>query len=104
MRQISAVVCYHGNTVYSISTLEHNTYGGCHNNLLREIDGISFKTFNSMYSFVLKLVSVNGFFLAHYTEFSREWYDILWYDIQNPTHHEKFGFNPKIKNNLDRQN
>lgn len=92
MRKVSCVCCYEGNTLYSLTAITRN---GVHHHLYPVRFGEDsvkwFPTFKDMYEYIIKLCHYNGFTMNHYTAFSAEWYDILFYKRSLPQIHNKYG-------------
>lgn len=91
-RKCTAIVCYHGTKYYAITAVTKKE--GHDLNLVRNPDGVECYTFNAMYDEVLNILSENNLYVGFDTMFNREWYEIIWYDKDNPTLHETFGFKP----------
>ena len=92
MRKATGIVAYHGSKVYALTAV---TRKGDMTQLIRYSENSPFpydyKDFYSLYSAIIKYLKMNGFELNYYSDFGARWYDIVWYDVMNPTHHEKFG-------------
>lgn len=94
MRDCTAVAAYHNNTVFRLTAI---TKEGNFVDLVTPDKPLTgYDTFNDLYADVIDTLKINGFQPKFYFSFGREWFNILWYDTNFPTYHQKFGFNSSI--------
>lgn len=90
MRKVKAICIYRDNKVYNLTALLKDTEVTLiHYDQEDEIP-YQYDTFRDLYMSVLGVLKGNNMYCGHYTEFNREWYDISFIDLDNPTEISKY--------------
>lgn len=97
MRKATGIVAYHGTKIYALSVITRNgemvpliTYGR------DDPPPYDYPHWNDLYKAVIDYAKHNGFEFNWYQEFGAKWYNIVWYDINNPTKHQRFGYREAV--------
>ena len=91
MRKVKAICIYRDNKVFNLTALLKDTEV----TLIHYYDKedkrpYQYDTFRDLYMDVLSVLKSNNMYCGHYTEFNREWYDISFIDLGNPTEVSKY--------------
>ena len=92
MRKVKAICVYKDNKIYNLTALGKHYFV----TLVRyDLDDTketpcSHESFEEMYLDVLRVLKANNLTLDHYTEFEREWYDISFINLDDPTKVSRF--------------
>lgn len=87
MRKVKAICIYKDNRIYNLTAL----LGHSSVTLLQydledtKTTPCSHDNFEDLYRDVLLLLRYNDMYCSHYREFNRDWYDIAFININNPT-------------------
>lgn len=93
MRDVTIIVSYQKKEfLYLLHSISLVNCKGMNISLLQDFDGLVFETLNSAYEYVLRLAKRNSFTCYSYYEFGREWYDIYWFNINNPIELKHYGY------------
>ena len=90
MRKVKAICIYKDNKVYNLTALLKDTEVTLIHYDQEDERPYQYSTFRDLYMGVLSVLKSNNMYCGHYTEFNREWYDISFIDLDNPTEISKY--------------
>lgn len=95
MRKVNAIVLYKRSTG-QIYTLTANHNGNLiplvRYNIGESPEPYKYSDYQDMYTSVLRILHQNNMYVGKYSEFGADWYDIMWIDMENPVHVDKFSY------------
>lgn len=98
MRRVTCICAYHGTQIYNLSAMTRDGHyiTLIHYHETEKIKPYEYSTWNKLYADILNILKHNDFYCIYHESFNRRFYEIVFYDIMNPTVHEQFGFNPYL--------